>query len=77
MMGVAYGMALADVVIGPGIPSASARGGGIMYPIMHLLLMHMSPNRAQLLVVPGCFLSDCCLSNRYHYLYHVLNRHGG
>ena len=33
-MGVAYGMALADVVIGPGIPSASARGGGIMYPIM-------------------------------------------
>ena len=34
MMGVAYGMALADVVIGPGIPSASARGGGIMYPIM-------------------------------------------
>ena len=34
MMGVAYGMALADVIIGPGIPSASARGGGIMYPIM-------------------------------------------
>jgi len=34
MLGVAYGMALADVVIGPGIPSASARGGGIMYPIM-------------------------------------------
>ncbi|QIM68361.1 DASS family sodium-coupled anion symporter [Basfia succiniciproducens] len=34
MMGVAYGIALADVVIGPGIPSASARGGGIMYPIM-------------------------------------------
>lgn len=34
MMGVAYGIALADVIIGPGIPSASARGGGIMYPIM-------------------------------------------
>lgn len=34
MMGVAYGIALADLVIGPGIPSASARGGGIMYPIM-------------------------------------------
>ena len=34
MMGVAYGIALTDVVIGPGIPSASARGGGIMYPIM-------------------------------------------
>lgn len=34
MMGVAYGIALADLVIGPAIPSASARGGGIMYPIM-------------------------------------------
>ena len=34
MMGVAYGVALADLVIGPGIPSAAARGGGIMYPIM-------------------------------------------
>ncbi|HCG46720.1 MULTISPECIES: DASS family sodium-coupled anion symporter [Corynebacterium] len=34
MIGVAYGFALADVVIGPGVPSASARGGGIMYPIM-------------------------------------------
>ena len=34
MMGIAYGIALADVVVGPGIPSASARGGGIMYPIM-------------------------------------------
>ncbi|WP_080796607.1 DASS family sodium-coupled anion symporter [Corynebacterium pacaense] len=34
MIGVAYGFALADVILGPGIPSASARGGGIMYPIM-------------------------------------------
>ncbi|WP_118842084.1 DASS family sodium-coupled anion symporter [Haemophilus haemolyticus] len=34
MMGVAYGVALADLIIGPGIPSAAARGGGIMYPIM-------------------------------------------
>jgi len=33
MLGVAYGLALADLVLGPGIPSASARGGGIMYPI--------------------------------------------
>ena len=32
MMGVAYGMALADVVIGPGIPSASARGGRYYVP---------------------------------------------
>ncbi|OBW95960.1 DASS family sodium-coupled anion symporter [Gallibacterium salpingitidis] len=34
MMGVAYAIALADTIIAPGIPSASARGGGIMYPIM-------------------------------------------
>lgn len=34
MLGVAYGFALADVIVGPGVPSASARGGGIMYPIM-------------------------------------------
>lgn len=34
MMGVAYAIALADLIIAPGIPSASARGGGIMYPIM-------------------------------------------
>ena len=34
MMGVVYGIAIADLIIGPGIPSASARGGGIMYPIM-------------------------------------------
>lgn len=34
MMGVAYGIAISDLIISPGIPSASARGGGIMYPIM-------------------------------------------
>ncbi|MGO1590901.1 MAG: anion permease [Ancrocorticia sp.] len=34
MMGVVYGLAIADLIVGPGIPSASARGGGIMYPIM-------------------------------------------
>ncbi len=33
MMGVVYGLAIADLIVGPGIPSASARGGGIMYPI--------------------------------------------
>lgn len=34
MMGVAYAIVLTDTIIAPGIPSASARGGGIMYPIM-------------------------------------------
>lgn len=34
MLGVSYGLALADLVLAPAIPSATARGGGIMAPIM-------------------------------------------
>ncbi|STD70874.1 di-and tricarboxylate transporters [Corynebacterium pilosum] len=34
MLGVAYGLALADLVLAPAIPSATARGGGIMAPVM-------------------------------------------
>ena len=34
MLGVSYGLALADLVLSPAIPSATARGGGIMTPIM-------------------------------------------
>nr|NLD40522.1 anion permease [Actinomycetales bacterium] len=34
MLGVSYGLALADLVLAPAIPSATARGGGIMTPIM-------------------------------------------
>lgn len=34
MLGVSYGLALADLVMAPAIPSATARGAGIMYPIM-------------------------------------------
>ncbi|WP_304325119.1 DASS family sodium-coupled anion symporter [Corynebacterium frankenforstense] len=34
MMGVSYGLAMADFVLSPAIPSATARGGGIMAPIM-------------------------------------------
>lgn len=34
MLGVSYGLALADLVMAPAIPSATARGGGIMTPIM-------------------------------------------
>ena len=74
MMGVAYGMALADVVIGPGIPSASARGGGIMYPIMQSIADAYESKPGPTARRAGAFLVDCCLSNRYHYLYHVLNQ---
>lgn len=34
MLGISYGLALADLVMAPAIPSATARGGGIMTPIM-------------------------------------------
>lgn len=34
MLGVSYGLAIADFVLSPAIPSATARGGGIMAPIM-------------------------------------------
>ena len=34
MLGVSYSLALADLVMAPAIPSATARGGGIMAPIM-------------------------------------------
>ena len=33
-LGVSYGLALADLVMAPAIPSATARGGGIVTPIM-------------------------------------------
>lgn len=33
-LGLAYGIGLADLVLAPAIPSNTARGGGIIYPIM-------------------------------------------
>ena len=33
-LGLAYGIGLADLVLSPAIPSNTARGGGIIYPIM-------------------------------------------
>lgn len=33
-LGLAYGLGLADLVLAPAIPSNTARGGGIIYPIM-------------------------------------------
>ncbi len=39
MMGVSYGLAMADFVLSPAIPSATARGGGIMAPIMKSVAM--------------------------------------
>lgn len=33
-LGLAYGLGLADLVLAPAVPSNTARGGGIIYPIM-------------------------------------------
>ena len=77
MMGVAYGMALADVVIGPGIPSASARGGGIMYPIMQSIADAYESKPGPTARRAGAFLAIAVSQIDTIILYHVLNRHGG
>lgn len=38
-LGLAYGMAFTDLVLAPAIPSISARGGGIIYPIIKSLAL--------------------------------------
>ena len=38
-LGLAYGLGLADLCLAPAIPSNTARGGGIIYPIMKSMAM--------------------------------------
>ncbi len=38
-LGLAYGLGLADLVLAPAVPSNTARGGGIVYPIMKSMSM--------------------------------------
>lgn len=38
-LGLAYGLGLADLVLAPVVPSNTARGGGIIYPIMKSMAM--------------------------------------
>ena len=56
MLGVAYGLALADLVLGPGIPSASARGGGIMYPITQSIATSYQSSPGKTARKAGAFL---------------------
>jgi DASS family divalent anion:Na+ symporter len=50
-LGMAYGIAFTDLLLAPAIPSATARGGGIVYPVVTALaktfdsLPHTSPYR--------------------------------
>ncbi|MGN7822113.1 anion permease [Chitinophaga sp. 22536] len=39
-LGLAYGLGLADLVLAPAVPSNTARGGGIIYPIMKSMAMN-------------------------------------
>ncbi|MFD1630440.1 anion permease [Pseudopedobacter beijingensis] len=39
-LGLAYGLGLADLCLAPAIPSNTARGGGIIYPIMKSMSMN-------------------------------------
>lgn len=59
MLGVAYGLALSDVVLGPGIPSASARGGGIMYPITQSIATVYRSEPGATARKAGAFLMIC------------------
>ncbi|MDF7681052.1 DASS family sodium-coupled anion symporter [Enterobacteriaceae bacterium ESL0689] len=59
MLGVAYGLALSDIVLGPGIPSASARGGGIMYPITRSIATIYRSEPGATARKAGAFLMIC------------------
>ncbi len=59
MLGVAYGLALSDMVLGPGIPSASARGGGIMYPITQSIASAYQSEPGPSARKAGAFLMIC------------------
>lgn len=55
----AYGLALSDVVLGPGIPSASARGGDIMYPITQSIASAYKSEPGPTARKAGAFLMLC------------------
>ncbi len=59
MLGVAYGLALSDLVVAPGIPSASARGGGIMYPITQSIASAYNSEPGPTARKAGAFLMIC------------------
>lgn len=59
MLGVAYGLALSDLLLGPGIPSASARGGGIMYPITKSIASAYNSEPGPTARKAGAFLMLC------------------
>src|SRR5699024_3015191 len=57
MLGVGYGLGLADLVLSPAIPSATARGGGIMAPIMQSVALTYDSEPGPTSRRAGAFLS--------------------
>jgi divalent anion:Na+ symporter, DASS family len=61
-LGLAYGIGLADLVLSPAIPSNTARGGGIIYPIMKstALSFGSDPTKPETSRKLGSFLTLNC-----------------
>jgi DASS family divalent anion:Na+ symporter len=58
-LGLAYGLGLADLCLAPAIPSNTARGGGIIYPIMKSMAMSFGsdPDKPETHRKLGAFLT--------------------
>jgi len=58
-LGLAYGLGLADLVLAPAVPSNTARGGGIIYPIMKSMAMNFGsePEKPETHRKLGAYLS--------------------
>lgn len=58
-LGLAYGLGLADLCLAPAIPSNTARGGGIIYPIMKSMAMNFGslPDKPETHRKLGSFLT--------------------
>ncbi|MEP6803878.1 MAG: anion permease, partial [Flavobacterium sp.] len=58
-LGLAYGLGLADLVLAPVVPSNTARGGGIIYPIMKSMAMNFGsdPDKPETRRKLGSFLT--------------------
>lgn len=61
-LGLAYGLGFADLVLAPAIPSNTARGGGIIYPIMKSMALNFGsdPQKPETNRKLGSFLTLNC-----------------
>lgn len=61
-LGLGYGLGLADLVLAPAIPSNTARGGGIIYPIMKSMALNFGsvPEKEETHRKLGAYLTLNC-----------------